>query len=113
MTKQPMKKTMKIRRMMFGLVAAGCALGVALPPRATAEVSEDDFKALKEAVQKLNQKVQKLEQTHATDEQTHQKDVEQIQQLQQKLGETQQTAADAEQKSIAAAQMQPLPRVPH
>ncbi len=103
---------MKKRSLMFGLVAAGCTLGMVLPPRAMAEVSDDDFKALKEAVQKLNEKVQKLEQTHAVDEQTHQKDAEQIQQLQQKLGQTQQTAVQAEQAGAAAAQMQPLPRVP-
>src|SRR5579872_3660801 len=100
-----MKKTMKTRCLMFGLAVAGCALTVALPPRATAEVSDDDFKALKEAVQKLNEKVQKLEQTHVTDEQTHQQDLEQLRQLREKLGETQRTVTEAEQKGVAAAQM--------
>lgn len=109
---QRMKKSTKTRCLMFGLVAAGCAMGVALPPRAAAQVSEEDFKALKQAVQNLGEKVQKLEQTHVTDEQTHQKDMEELQRLKDKLAETQRTAADAEQKSTAAAQIQPLPRVP-
>ena len=39
-------------------------MGIALPPRAAAEVSDEDFKALKEAVRQLSEKVQKLEQTH-------------------------------------------------
>jgi hypothetical protein len=102
---------MKIRRWIFGLIAGGCALAAVLPPRAAAEVSDDDFKALKEAVRKLNEKVQKLEETHVTDEQTHQKDQEQLQQLRDKLGQTQQTTKEAEQKG-AAAEIQPLPRVP-
>ena len=97
---------------MFGLVAAGWAMGMALPPLATAQVSEADFKALQETVQKLSDKVQTLEQTNIIKEQTHEKDVQQLQQLQEKLAETQRTAADAEQKSVAAAQTQPLPRVP-
>src|ERR1700722_9881590 len=107
-----MKKITKTRRLMFGLVAAGWAMGMALPPLATAQVSEADFKALQETVQKLSDKVQTLEQTNIIKEQTHEKDVQQLQQLQEKLAETQRTAADAEQKSVAVAQTQPLPRVP-
>ena len=98
---------MKSRRLMSGLAAVGCAVGVALPTRVAAAVSDADFKALKDLVQQMNGKLQSLEQTNELDQQT-------IQQLQKQLGETQQTAADAEQKSIAAAQAQtqPLPRVP-
>jgi hypothetical protein len=107
-----MKKTMKIRRLVFGLVVAGCAMGVALPLRASAEVSDADFKALKESVQKLSEQVQNLQQSNIVQQQTHEKDVQQLQQLQQKLAETQQIATNAEQKSIAAAQTQPLPRQP-
>ena len=39
---------------MFGLAAAGCALGVALPARVAAEVSDADFNALKDLVQQMN-----------------------------------------------------------
>ncbi len=97
---------------MFGLVAAGCVLWMALPPRATAEVSDADFNALKETVQKLSEQVQSLQQTNVIREQTHEKDMQQIQQLQEKLAETQQIATNAEQESIEAAQAQPLPRQP-
>ena len=46
---------MKTRRWTFGLLAAICVTGMALPPRAMAQVSLTDFDALKEAVQKLRQ----------------------------------------------------------
>ena len=98
--------------MIFGLLAAGCITGMELPPRAAAEVSDADFNALKETVQKLADQVRSLQQTNLVEEQTHEKDVRELQQLQAKLAETQQTAADAEQKTVAAAQTQPLPRVP-
>ncbi len=107
-----MKYTMKARRRLAGWVALVCALAMALPPQTKAQVSESDFKALQEAVRLLSEKVQKLEQTHTADEQTHQKDMEQLQELQKKLAETQQTAAVATQKGVAAAEMQPIPRVP-
>lgn len=97
---------------MVGLVAVGYAMGMAFPPRASAQVSESAFNALKQMVEKLSEQVQGLQQTNIIKEQTHQKDMQQLQQLQEKLAETQRTAADAEQKSIAAAQPQPLPRVP-
>jgi hypothetical protein len=100
-----MKKKMKKRRLMFGLMAASCAMGVTFPTHVTAAVSDADFNALKDMVQQMNGKLQSLEQTNQLDQQT-------IQQLQQQLGETQKTAADAEQKSVAAAQAQSLPRVP-
>ena len=96
-----------------GLPAAICAIGIALASVANAaEVSEADFKALKEAVQKLSEKVEKLEQIHAIDDQTHQKDQEQIKQLQEKLGETQTAAADAVKRAEVATQLQPAYRVP-
>ena len=76
------------------------------------QVSDADFNALKEAVQKLSEQVQSLQQTNIIQRQTHEKDVQQIQQLQEKLAETQQIATNAEQKSIEAAQTQPLPRQP-
>jgi hypothetical protein len=75
-------------------------------------VSPADFQKLQDAVQKLSEQVQVLEQANKTQQQTHDDDVQQLKQLQDKLDQTQQTAADAEQKSTAAAQAQPLPRVP-
>jgi hypothetical protein len=119
---------MKTHRMMFGLVAAGCALGMVLSPRAAAQaiepvqapqttaVSPADFQKLQDAVQKLSEQVQSLQQANTTQQQTHQDDIQQIKQLQDKLDQTSQTAQDAEQKSTVAAQAQPqaqpLPRVP-
>ena len=93
-------------------MVAGCVIGLALPPRATAEVSDADFNALKETVQKLSEQVQNLQQSNVVQQQTHEQDLQQIQQLQQKLAETQQMATNAEQKSIEAAQTQPMPRQP-
>jgi hypothetical protein len=100
-----MKIKIKTSRLISGLLAAGCAMGVILPPHVSAAVSDADFNALKDLVQQMNGKLQSLEQTNMLDQQT-------IKQLQQQLGETQQTADDAEQKSIAASQAQTPPRVP-
>ena len=63
-------------------------MGIAFPYRATAEVSDEEFKALKDAVQQLGDKVQKLEQTHEADQKTHEADQQKIQQLEQQVGET-------------------------
>jgi hypothetical protein len=98
--------------MVFGLVVAGCVMGMMLPPRATAEVSDADFNALKETVQKLGEQVQSLQQTNTLEQQAHEKDMEQIQQLQEKLAETQQLATNTEQQIVEAAQTQPIPRQP-
>jgi hypothetical protein len=102
-----MKIKNKKSRAMAGLLAAGCAMGVVLPPRAAAVVSDADFNALKNLVQQMGGQLQSLQQTNQLDEKI-------ISQLQKQLGETQQTAADAEQKSIAATQAaaQPPARVP-
>jgi hypothetical protein len=97
---------MGTRSDVLGMIAAGWIIGIALPPRAAAEISDEDFKALKNQVQQLSDKVQKLEQTHEQDQQTHVEDQQRIQQLEQQLGKTQQTAADAQQKAQAAARMQ-------
>jgi hypothetical protein len=105
-----METTMKTRRMMLGLVAAGCALG--LPPRAAAQVSTVDFNALRDTVQKLSDQVQSLQKTNLLEAQTHEQDLQQLQELQAKLAQTQQTAADAEQKSSAAAQAESPSRQP-
>ena len=107
-----MKTTIKTHHWITRLVTTGCVLGMMLPSWATAEVSDTDFNALKETVQKLGEQVQGLEQSNQVQQQIHQQDVQQIQQLQQKLTETQQVATNAEQKSIEAAEIQPLPRQP-
>ena len=96
---------MRVRTNISALLAAGCVIGINLPSRMAAEISDEDFKALKEQVQQLSDKVQKLEQTHEQDQQTHELDQKQIQQLQQRLGKAQETATDAQQKAIAATKM--------
>src|SRR5208337_271880 len=103
---------MKIRSKICGVLAAGCVIGIMLPYRAVAEVSDDDFNALKAAVQQLSDKVQKLEETHEADQKLHEQDQQKIQQLQQQVGETQKTATEAQQKAEAAAQVQPVAPVP-
>lgn len=103
-----MKSPRKHRLLASRLIAAGCALGVAIPQAVTAaEVTEAEFKALRDTVQQLAEKVQKMEQVHASDAQTHQKDQEQIQQLQQQLGQAQATAMEADRKATAASTVQP------
>jgi TolA-binding protein len=96
---------MKIRSKILGMLAAGYVMGIALPPRAAAEVSDEDFKALKEAVRQLSEKVQKLEQTHEEDQKVHEQDQQKIQQLQQQAGETQKAATEAQQNAETASQM--------
>jgi len=102
---------MRIHTQLCGILAAGCALGVALTPRAAA-VTDEDFDALKKAVQQLGEKVQKLEQVHEQDQQTHQQDQQKIQQLEQQLDQTHDLATNAVQKAEAAAQVQPVAPLP-
>src|ERR1700730_16107434 len=78
---------MKVRPNISALLAAGCVMAISLPSRMVAEISDEDFKALKEQVQQLSGKVQKLEQ------------------LQQQLGKAQETASDAQEKARAATKM--------
>jgi hypothetical protein len=104
-----MKKNMRTRCFIFALV---CAAVLALPPKMSAQVSEEDFKALKEAVQKLGEKVQKLEETHTNDVITHQRDMEQIQQLREKVNATQQAVTNAELQGASAEHIQTLLRAP-
>jgi len=96
---------MKIRSKICGVLAAGCVIGIMLPYRAVAEVSDDDFNALKAAVQQLSDKVQKLEETHEADQKIHEQDQQKIQQLEQQVGETQKAATQAQQAAGTAAQM--------
>lgn len=103
---------MKTGRWILGLVMAGCVIGMALPSRVTAEVSDADFNALKGTVEKLGEQVEDLQQSNIVQQQTHAQDTQLIGQLQQKLAETQQIATNAEQKSIEASMTQPMPRQP-
>jgi hypothetical protein len=95
---------MKKHSLLYGLLAASCALGTALPRQAFAEVSDEDFKAVKNMLLELSQKVKNLEQAHDRDQQLHQQDQQKIDQLQQVLGQTQQLATNAVQKAEAASQ---------
>ena len=52
----------------FAALAAGCVIGAGGQQSATAAVSDEDFNALKDAVQKLTEKVQTLEATHQEDQ---------------------------------------------
>jgi hypothetical protein len=98
---------MKICSNILGVLAAGCVTAIILlPSRVAAEISDDDFKALKDQVQQLGDKVQKLEQMHEQDQQTHAQDQKTIQQLQQQLGKAQETASDAQKQASAASKMQ-------
>jgi hypothetical protein len=105
-------KPIKIRSLILSALVAGCAVGVALPAPASAQVTADDFNALKKMVEQLSEKVQKLEQTHDQDQKQHEQDLQQIQQLQLRLGETQMIATNAVQKAEAASQVQPVHPVP-
>lgn len=96
---------------MLGLFMAGCAVSMALPWRAAGEVSDADFKALQDTVQKLSEAVHELQQSNVVQQQTHEQDVQKIQDLERKLAETQQVATNAAQ-SVEAAQTQPMPRQP-
>jgi hypothetical protein len=95
----------KIRAGIFGILAAGCVMGIALPPRAAAEVSDEDFNKLKAAVEQLSQKVEGLEQTH-------EKDKEKIRELQSQIAKTEKTAGAGEYKAEATAQPPPVAQAP-
>jgi hypothetical protein len=94
---------MKKSSLILGAVAAVCALGMALTPRAAAMISDDDFNALKSAVTNQDQRIGQLEKLHEQDQQTHTQDQQTIQQLEQRLGETQLLATNAVEKAEAAA----------
>jgi hypothetical protein len=94
---------MRIRSLIFGLVAAGC---LALPRPASAQVSMEDFSALKDTVQKMGQQVQELMKLHDQDQKTHEADQKKIDSLQQQLGETQKSATNAVEKAEAVAKVQ-------
>jgi hypothetical protein len=84
-----------------------------------AEVSEEDFKALKDLVIQQGRRLDQLEQAHEGDQKAldqyqkiHDKDQQEIQKLKQQLQNTQRTATEPQQKAQAAAQVQPVHPVP-
>ena len=108
---------MKIRSQFLGVLAAGCAVGLALPPRALG-VTDEDFNALKDLVTKQGQRLEQLEKSHDQDQKTieqsqkvHEQDQREIQRLKDQVQETQKTAVDARQKA-EAAQAQPAVAAP-
>ena len=60
---------MKIISRICRLLATVCVLGLALPPRAAAAVSDEEFKALKDLVTKQGQRIEQLEKSHEKDQQ--------------------------------------------
>jgi hypothetical protein len=103
----------------LGIAAAGCALALALPHPAKAEVSDEQFNELKKLVTDQGKKIQEqdkriddLEKTHGQDQKVHEQDQQKIQQLQQQVNTNQNSGVTEQQKVAAAAQSQPIPRVP-
>lgn len=90
---------MKFISPIIGTVAGVCVMATALPQSASAQVSTDDFNALKKAVDQLNDKLEKVEQTNSQDQQI-------IQQLQQQLGQTQAAVTNAQQTADQVAKDQ-------
>ena len=70
-----------------------------------AAVSDEDFNALKDLVNKQGGKIDQLEKTHEQDQQ-------EILQLRQQLGQTGQVATNAALKAEAASQIQPAYAAP-
>ncbi|HYA78928.1 MAG TPA: hypothetical protein VED19_00290, partial [Candidatus Nitrosopolaris sp.] len=97
---------MKKLSVILGIVVAGGVVGVALPPRASAVVSDEDFNALKQLVTEEGQKIDQLEETNALNRQ-------EIQQLKQQLGQTQTLATNAAQKVETLSQIQPTYPLPN
>jgi hypothetical protein len=103
---------MKIPSQIFGTLAAACMMAGVLPQRASAQVSTNDFDALKKIVEQMGDRLQKLEQTHAQDQKTHEQDQQVILQLQKQLGETQTAVTNAQQTANTVAQVQSTYPVP-
>ena len=101
---------MKTRPDVLSLVTAICAVGSALP--ASAQISEDEFKALKETVLRQGQRLEQLEKDHQKDQQIHEQDLQQIHTFQQQLGDAQLAVTNVVQRLDTAAQVQPVHPVP-
>ncbi|HEV2456463.1 MAG TPA: hypothetical protein VGY98_19530, partial [Verrucomicrobiae bacterium] len=102
---------MKRNNLIQGVLGAGCVAAMMCSIPATAEVSDADFKALQDAVNKLSSQLQGMEQTNALQQKMHEEDVQKLNELEGKLSQTQKAATEAEQKSAAVAgqsQAQPV-----
>lgn len=110
--KRHLKRFHPSRSSFAGGLAATVLLGLVVPTGVHAQVSEADFKALKEMVLQLNDKVQKLEQGHASDQEAHQKDLQEIERLRMQVQQTTQMATNLQQQGSALVQMQQVPRAP-
>src|SRR5579859_7255914 len=84
-----------------------------------AEVTDEDFKALKDLVIQQGRRLDQLEQAHERDQKNideskkiHQQDLQEIQKLRQQVQDTEKTATDAQQKAEAASQVQPVHPIP-
>jgi ElaB/YqjD/DUF883 family membrane-anchored ribosome-binding protein len=97
---------MKIPSPILAALVAVFVIGATLPQSASAQVSADDFNALKKMVEQLNDQVQQLRQTHDQDQKAHQQDQQVIQQLQQQLGETKAAVTNAQQTADNVAKAQ-------
>jgi hypothetical protein len=103
-----MKATTKV------LTATLATLALAIiAPRRAAAVTDEEFKALQEQMQKQGQQIQELQQGREQDQ-------KEIQRLKEQVGDTQKTATDAEKKADesqkvateTAAKVQPVNPVP-
>ena len=94
---------MKIHSLIIGVLTAGCLVW---PRPASAQVSLDDFNALKHVVEQLTNKVEKLEQIHDQDQKTHEADQKKNESLQQQLGETRTAVTNVTQKTEEVARVQ-------
>src|SRR5271166_5872336 len=94
---------MKKHSLILGALAAGC---VAVPRHASAQVSTNDFNALRDTVQTQGQEIQELIRSHQQDQQVHEADQKKIESLEQQLGETGATATNAQAKAEEVARVQ-------
>ncbi|HZV34460.1 MAG TPA: hypothetical protein VFB72_07760, partial [Verrucomicrobiae bacterium] len=111
-----MKKTIPA---FLRLATAGCTLALVTAFPAMAAISDQEFNDLKNLViqqgQKLQQqdtRIEELEKTHAQDQKTHEEDQQKIQKLEQQVNTNQISGISEQQKVSAAAQVEPIPRVP-
>jgi hypothetical protein len=86
--------------------AGSCILGLAMTPRSLAIVSDEDFSALKSAMQQMSQEMQDLKKAHEQDQ-------SEIHELKQELGTTQAAANNAVEKANAIAPAMPTPNALH
>jgi hypothetical protein len=89
------------------------------PATRAAEVTDEEFRALKDLVIQQGRRLDQLEQAHAGDQKTleqnqkiHEQDLQEIQKLRQQIQDIQTTATDAQQKADAVSQVQPVHAVP-